>query len=140
MCLWCKGHFVMFSFFNSNSFLNQAILRCLWCTSLKNHVIHQSKTPHEELGRHCMKNQEACQDITSWENSISSLKTNLKEESTQKNKEKDKKHIGRKCHAPRVFCHTPRLCKTVLKSIVFKQSAERLSCCYSWVECFFILI
>jgi ribosomal protein S5 len=60
-----------------------------------------------------MKNQEAYQDITRWENSISSLKTNLKEESTQKDKEKTKA-----CTSG--VCHTSRVCKTVLKSKVLK--------------------
>lgn len=71
-----------------------------------------------------MKNQEAYQDITSWENSISSLKKNLKEESTQKNKEKDKNTLEES--VMRLMCSATRVCKTVLKSIVFNQSAERL--------------
>jgi len=56
--------------------------------AMKNHVIRQSKTPHKEFRRYRIKIQEVSEDITSWENSTSSLKTSLKEENTKKDKEK----------------------------------------------------
>ena len=55
---------------------------------MKNHVIWQSKTPHEELGRHEIKIQEAFEDITSSGNSIPSRKASLEEETLKKTTKK----------------------------------------------------
>jgi len=58
---------------------------------------------------------------------------NFKERKHSEKQRKRQKRIERKCYASRVCCHTPQVCKIVLKNTVFKQSAERLSCCCSWL-------
>jgi len=94
---------------NASFSQNQAILKCFVSILFENRVIRQNKIPHEELGRHIMKIQDATEDIRSWENSIPSSKTSLEKENTQKDEEKGKQSRS----------HAPRVCETVLQSTIF---------------------
>jgi len=81
---------------------------------LKNHVIQQTKTPNEELGRHGMKIQEAFEEITSWRISILSTVVSLKEETTKKDGEKPKKIYALEAGSTRPECAATCLRRAIM--------------------------
>lgn len=61
---------------------------------LKNNVIQQNKTPHEELKRHKMKIQEVSGDITSWGESYPKSQEKFERTKHTKRQRKTQKRTG----------------------------------------------
>jgi hypothetical protein len=95
---------------------------------LKNHVIRQNKTPHEELGRHGMEIQKVLKDITSSRNFVSSPKTSLEEENIQKDEEKGKNTLKVEAMRPGVRSSVQKIIFTFL--VLTRGARARLEKCF----------